>query len=112
MATNTTATTTTPDLGSMLSAAIAGGYVAHSSGGTYTVSSPIVIQVNSTIQGPLGIDLGGATIVLANHQWRSGYRDRRRPRRRFALPDAFQLYNSGQWRGRGRHQDRGRRQRS
>src|SRR5512139_929347 len=63
MATNTTATTTTPDLGSMLSAAIAGGYVAHSSGGTYTVSSPIVIQVNSTIQGPLGIDLGGATIV-------------------------------------------------
>ena len=63
MATNSTATTTTPDLGSMLSAAVAGGYVAHSSERTYTVSSPIVIQVNSTIQGPLGIDLGGATII-------------------------------------------------
>ncbi len=50
------------DLASILSAAIAGGYVAHGSGGTYTVSSPIVIHVDSTIQGPLGIDLGGAII--------------------------------------------------
>jgi hypothetical protein len=53
---------TAPDLGAALSAAIAGGYVAHLSG-TYTVTTPIVINVTSTIQGPLGIDLGGATIV-------------------------------------------------
>ena len=43
--------------------AIAGGYVAEMSGQTYTVTQPIVINVTSTIQGPLGIDLGGATIV-------------------------------------------------
>jgi len=51
------------DLGAWLQAAIAGGYVAHPPAVTYTVTSPIVIYVNSTIQGPLGIDLGGATIV-------------------------------------------------
>src|SRR6266404_2119328 len=56
------ATTTVADLSSALSAAMAGGYVAHLSG-TYTVTSPIVINVTSTIQGPLGIDLGGATII-------------------------------------------------
>ncbi|WP_170303434.1 malectin domain-containing carbohydrate-binding protein [Reyranella soli] len=33
------------------------------SGQTYAVSAPIVINVTSTIQGPMGIDLGGATIV-------------------------------------------------
>ncbi|HYI06383.1 MAG TPA: right-handed parallel beta-helix repeat-containing protein, partial [Reyranella sp.] len=43
--------------------AISGGYVAEMSGQTYTVTQPIVINVTSTIQGPLGIDLGGATIV-------------------------------------------------
>ena len=43
--------------------AIAGGYVAEMSGQTYTVTQPIVINVTSSIQGPLGIDLGGATIV-------------------------------------------------
>jgi hypothetical protein len=66
----TTIDTTTPpsganaaDLGAWLKAAIAGGYVAHPPLATYTVTSPIVIYVNSTIQGPLGIDLGGATIV-------------------------------------------------
>ena len=37
------ATTTTTDLGSVLSAAIAGGYVAHVTG-TFTVSQPIVIH--------------------------------------------------------------------
>ncbi|MGD9880985.1 MAG: Ig-like domain-containing protein [Geminicoccaceae bacterium] len=58
-----TTTTTATDLASILSTAIAGGYVAHGGAATYTVSSPIVIHVNSTIQGPLGIDLGGATIV-------------------------------------------------
>jgi Ca2+-binding RTX toxin-like protein len=57
------ASTPSPDLGSILSAAIAGGYVANLSGATYTVTSPIVIHIDSTIQGPLGIDLGGATIV-------------------------------------------------
>jgi hypothetical protein len=65
----TTDTTVAPaganpdDLGGWLKAAIAGGYVAHPPLATYTVTSPIVIYVNSTIQGPLGIDLGGATIV-------------------------------------------------
>jgi hypothetical protein len=65
----TTDTTVVPaganpaDLGGWLKAAIAGGYVAHPPLATYTVTSPIVIYVNSTIQGPLGIDLGGATIV-------------------------------------------------
>jgi len=42
---------------------MAGGYVAEMSGQTYTVMAPIVINVTSTIQGPLGIDLGGATIL-------------------------------------------------
>lgn len=62
--TASTTTTSSTDLGAILSAAIAGGYVAHLPGGTtYVVTSPIVINVTSTIQGPLGIDLGGATIV-------------------------------------------------
>ena len=43
--------------------AISGGYVAEMSGQTYTVTQPIVINVMSPIQGPLGIDLGGATIM-------------------------------------------------
>jgi Big-like domain-containing protein/hemolysin type calcium-binding protein/parallel beta helix pectate lyase-like protein len=43
--------------------AISGGYVAEMSGQTYTVTQPIVINVTSTMQGPVGIDLGGATIV-------------------------------------------------
>jgi hypothetical protein len=43
--------------------AVSGGYVAEMSEQTYTVTQPIVINVTSTIQGPLGIDLGGATIV-------------------------------------------------
>jgi hypothetical protein len=60
--TTTSTASTVPDLGAALSAAIAGGYVAHLSG-TFTVTQPILIQINSTIQGPLGIDLGGATIV-------------------------------------------------
>src|SRR5579872_5743147 len=50
------------DLGSILSAAIANGTVAQLNGGTYTVSQPIVININSTIQGALGLDGGGATI--------------------------------------------------
>lgn len=55
---------TTTDVAAALKAAIAGGYVAELNGqATYTVTQPIVINVDSTIQGPLGIDLGGATIV-------------------------------------------------
>jgi hypothetical protein len=42
---------------------MAGGYLAEMSGQTYTVSAPIVINITSTITGPIGIDLGGATIV-------------------------------------------------
>ena len=52
-----------PDLGAILKAAMAGGYLAHLTGQSYTVTPPIVINVTSTIQGPMGIDLGGATIV-------------------------------------------------
>ncbi len=51
------------DLAAVLTAAIAGGYVAETTGQSFTVTQPIVINVNSTIQGPLGIDLGGAHIV-------------------------------------------------
>jgi len=51
------------DLAAELTAAVAGGYLAEMAGHTYTVTSPIVIDVTSTIQGPLGIDLGGAHIV-------------------------------------------------
>ena len=46
-----------------LNAAIHGGYVAHPAATTYTVTSPIVINVSSTTTGPLGIDLGGARII-------------------------------------------------
>jgi Ca2+-binding RTX toxin-like protein len=61
---------TTPDLAGALKAALAGGYVAEMSGQTYTVSSPIVINVTSTVTGPIGIDLGGARIMsqIANGQ--------------------------------------------
>ncbi|MBI2735833.1 MAG: right-handed parallel beta-helix repeat-containing protein [Rhodospirillales bacterium] len=51
------------DLGAALQAAMAGGYLAHLTGPSYTVTSSIVINVDSTIQGPMGIDLGGAHIV-------------------------------------------------
>lgn len=54
---------TTTNLATALGAAMAGGYVAEMSGQTYTVSSPIVINLPSNIQGPIGIDLGGARIV-------------------------------------------------
>ena len=51
------------EFGDSLTAAIHGGYVAHLTDQTYTISSPIVIFVDSTIQGALGIDGGGATLV-------------------------------------------------
>jgi len=54
---------TSTDFGDILSTAIHGGYVAHLAGQTYTISSPIVILVDHTIQGALGIDGGGATLV-------------------------------------------------
>src|SRR6185437_13366907 len=53
----------TTDLASILSTAIGDGNVAQLSSGTYTVTQPIVIHIDSTIQGPLGLDGGGATIV-------------------------------------------------
>ncbi|MBX3500382.1 MAG: FG-GAP repeat protein [Alphaproteobacteria bacterium] len=55
--------TTTLDLGGTLSAAIAGGYVAHIAPATYTITEPIVIHVTSTVQGALGLDGGGATFI-------------------------------------------------
>ncbi len=54
---------TSTDFGDILSAAIHGGYVAHLTDQTYTISSPIVIHVDHTVQGALGIDGGGATLV-------------------------------------------------
>jgi hypothetical protein len=59
----TPSSTGTGALETALKAAMAGGYVSHLTGQTYTVTSPIVINVTSTIQGPLGIDLGGAKII-------------------------------------------------
>lgn len=56
-------TGSTTDVGVALSDAIHGGYVAHLSGGTYRIDSPIVIHVTETIQGALGIDGGGATLL-------------------------------------------------
>jgi hypothetical protein len=53
----------TTDFGTALQNAIAGGYVAQLTGQTYVVTSPIVIHIDSTIQGPLGIDGGGATLI-------------------------------------------------
>jgi class 3 adenylate cyclase len=55
-------TTTTTDFGATLNAAVQGGYIAQLSGGTYTITQPIVIYVNSTTQG-VGIDGGGATLI-------------------------------------------------
>ncbi|MBI2736117.1 MAG: right-handed parallel beta-helix repeat-containing protein [Rhodospirillales bacterium] len=54
---------TSNDFGDILTAAIHGGYVAHLTDQTYTISSPIVIHVDHTIQGTLGIDGGGATLL-------------------------------------------------
>jgi hypothetical protein len=45
-----------------LDAAFASGSVAHLANSTYTVTSPIVINLTGSIQGPVGIDLGGARI--------------------------------------------------
>jgi hypothetical protein len=57
------ATIVTSDLGAALSDAIHGGYVVHLAGGTYSIASPIVIHVTETVQGAMGIDGGGATLV-------------------------------------------------
>ncbi|HET9187087.1 MAG TPA: Ig-like domain-containing protein, partial [Acidothermaceae bacterium] len=46
-----------------LTAAMAGGYVAHLTDATYTVTAPIVINVTDPHQAAFGIDLGGAKIV-------------------------------------------------
>lgn len=54
---------TSTDFGDILTAAIHGGYVAELADRTYTISSPIVVYVDSTIQGALGVDGGGATLT-------------------------------------------------
>src|SRR6266446_2312385 len=63
-------TTTSTDFGSILNAAIQGGYVADLAGGTYTITQPIVIHITSTTTGPMGINGGGATLIsqVANGQ--------------------------------------------
>jgi hypothetical protein len=53
----------TIDLGTTLRAALAGGYVAQLDGGTYNVTQTIVININSTAQGALGLNGRGATLV-------------------------------------------------
>jgi hypothetical protein len=53
----------TTDFGSALTAAFQSDSVAHLSGGTYTITSPIVIHITQTMQGPVGIDGGGATLI-------------------------------------------------
>jgi hypothetical protein len=62
MATTTAIGNDATDLSSILQSAMAGSYVAHGTGQSFTVSKTIVINVNSTTQGPLGLDLGGGTI--------------------------------------------------
>jgi len=62
MATTTAIGSNQTDLNSILQAAVAGSYVAQGSGQSFTVSQTIVININSTTQGPLGLDLGGGTI--------------------------------------------------
>jgi len=62
MATTTAIGNDATDLGSILQSAMAGSYVANGAGQSFTVSKTIVIYVNSTTQGPLGLDLGGGTI--------------------------------------------------
>jgi hypothetical protein len=42
---------------------MAGGYVAHFGGGIHNIASPIVIEVDRTITGALGIDGGGARLI-------------------------------------------------
>jgi hypothetical protein len=58
-----TTDSTSNELASLLHAAFAGGYVANTSKRTFTVSEPIVIDVTSDMQGPVGVDLGGAAII-------------------------------------------------
>jgi hypothetical protein len=66
-----TAATTTPvpsstgtdALETALRAALTGGSVVHLTDTTYTVTTPIVINVTASTQGPVGIDLGGAKII-------------------------------------------------
>src|SRR5690348_10856614 len=62
MATTTAIADGATDLNSILQSAMAGSYVAQGSGQSFTVSKTIVIHVDSTTQGPLGLDLGGGTI--------------------------------------------------
>lgn len=52
----------TTDFGATLNAAVQGGYVTQLNGGTYTITQPITIYINSTVQG-VGIDGGGATLI-------------------------------------------------
>src|SRR5262249_7103216 len=61
-------TAATPDstgngaLESALDAAFASGTVAHLSASSYNVNAPIVINLTSSSQGPIGFDLGGAKL--------------------------------------------------
>ena len=51
------------ELSTLLQDAFSNGRVVTGTDRTYTVSAPIVINVTSDMQGPVGIDLGGAIIT-------------------------------------------------
>jgi hypothetical protein len=55
--------TGTGALETALRAALTGGSVVQLTDTTYTVTTPIVINVTASTQGPVGIDLGGAKII-------------------------------------------------
>ena len=55
--------TGTGALETALRSALLGGTVADLSGASFTVTTPIVINLTSDSQGPIGIDLGGAKII-------------------------------------------------
>ena len=53
----------TSALETALKAALGAGTVVHLTDASYTVTSSIVINITTSFQGPLGIDLGGAKIL-------------------------------------------------
>ena len=79
-----------------LKTAIASGTVVHLTAATYTVSQTIVVNVTASTQGPVGIDLGGAKIFLADHRRIARHRDHRRSGREPERPDAVELHARGQ----------------
>ena len=99
-------------LESALRAAIAGGFVAHLTDATYTVTTPIVINVTRSTQGPVGIDLGGAKIISQIANGAPVIEIIVAPGVDFGGLTALQLLDPGQRPGGRRHQAGRRRHRS